>query len=239
MEKKVDWVKALQPLLKAYKGKKHPLDYHNTYQLLVMVVLAAQDSDKHINKVALDLFKVIPDMKALAKETPESLIPHIKSIRNHRNKANWLVEIASTVKKDSNIPKNLEQLTALPGIGRKSANVILRESGLPPEGIMVDLHTVRVAPRLGIVDTEDPKKIEQQLMEILPQKYWDAGMAMSFHGREICRPTPLCEICFMRPVCRYYQTVVSKIMTTEAGPKASTKKAALKKSVINIKRSAK
>ena len=211
MAANVDWVKAIQPLLKKYKGKKHPLEYKNTYQLVVMVILAAQDSDKHINQVSVDLFKAIPNMKALAKHSAETLIPYIKKIRNHRNKANWLVQIAQSIKADNKIPKNLESLTELPGIGRKSANVILRESGLPAEGIMVDLHTVRVAPRLGIVDTADPKKIEQQLMEILPQKYWDAGMAMSFHGREICRPKPLCELCFMRPVCEYYKQVISKI----------------------------
>jgi endonuclease-3 len=81
------------------------------------------------------------------------------------------------------------------------------------------------------VDTADPRKIEQELMEILPQKYWDAGMAMSFHGREICRPTPLCEICFMRPVCQYYKNVVSKTpLRKEEAPKASVKKAAKKSS---------
>lgn len=211
MAANVDWVKAIQPLLKKYKGKKHPLEYRNTYQLVVMVILAAQDSDKHINQISVDLFKAIPNMKALAKHSADTLIPYIKKIRNHRHKANWLVQIAQNLKADNNIPKNLESLIELPGIGRKSANVILRESGLPAEGIMVDLHTVRVAPRLGIVDTADPKKIEQQLMEVLPQKYWDAGMAMSFHGREICRPKPLCEVCFMRPVCEYYKKVSSKI----------------------------
>ena len=211
MPAQTDWVKAIQPLLKKYSGVKHPLDYKNTYQLVVMVILAAQDSDKHINQVSIDLFREIPDMKTLATHSTETLIPYIKKVRNHRNKANWLIKIAQQVKTDNSIPKNLEALTALPGIGRKSANVILRESGLPAEGIMVDLHTVRVAPRLGIVDTTDPKKIEEQLMEILPEKYWDAGMAMSFHGREICRPKPMCEVCFMRPVCEYYKKVISKI----------------------------
>ena len=210
MTAKTDWVKAIQPLLRKYKGNKHPLEYKNTYQLLVMVILAAQDSDKHINDISVDLFKAIPNMKSLAKHTTDTLIPYIKKVRNHRNKANWLVNIAQQVKTDARIPKDMDELTALPGIGRKSANVILRESGLPAEGIMVDLHTVRVAPRLGIVDTSDPKKIEQELMEILPRKYWDAGMAMSFHGREICRPKPKCEICFMRPVCEYYKEVISK-----------------------------
>jgi endonuclease-3 len=102
----------------------------------------------------------------------------------------------------------MENLTALPGIGRKSANVILRESGRPAEGIMVDLHTVRVAGRLGIVKETDPNKIEEGLMKILPRQQWDAGMAMSFLGREICRPKPLCEICPMKNVCEYYQKLL-------------------------------
>ena len=99
---------------------------------------------------------------------------------------------------------NLDQLTELPGIGRKSANVILRESGAPPEGVIVDLHVVRVASRLGIATGADPKKIEKQIMDQLPQKEWNAGMAISFLGREICRPQPKCEICLMNTVCEYY-----------------------------------
>jgi endonuclease-3 len=114
------------------------------------------------------------------------------------------MEISQTVEKDANIPGTLEGLTALPGIGRKSANVILRESGKPAEGVIVDLHVVRVAPRLGIASGTDPKKIEKQIMETLPLKEWDAGMAMSFLGREICRPQPKCEICLMNTVCAYY-----------------------------------
>ncbi len=102
------------------------------------------------------------------------------------------------------MPLSQEALTELPGIGRKSANVILREAGMPPEGIIVDLHVVRVAPRLGIVKEEDPKKIEQVLMKILPKDEWDAGMAMSFLGGEICRPKPECERCLMNTVCDYY-----------------------------------
>ena len=94
------------------------------------------------------------------------------------------------------------------GIGRKSANVILREAGQPAEGVMVDLHVVRVAPRLGIATGTDGNKIEKQLMEVLPQKQWDAGMAMSFLGREICRPKPKCEVCLMNTVCAFYNTVM-------------------------------
>jgi endonuclease III len=205
MPTKVDWSKAIKPLIKKYTGLKHPLEYKNTYQLLVMVILSAQDSDKHINSIAPGFFKLFPDMKALGKTTPAKLTAQLHAVRNHKNKINWLLKIAEQIKTDKNIPLTMEDLVKLSGIGRKSANVIRRESGLVPEGIMVDLHTIRVAPRLGIVDTDDPKKMEEQLMQLLPKEQWDVGMCLSFHGREICRPKPFCEKCFMRNVCEYYK----------------------------------
>ncbi|HEY5824045.1 MAG TPA: endonuclease III [Cyclobacteriaceae bacterium] len=203
----INWQQEIQPLLKKYKGKKHPLDYRNTYELVVMVVLSAQDSDAHINKIAPEFFKVFPDMKALAKADGPSLLPLIGKVRNFGNKTKWLLEMAAQIKDDKNIPKTLEGLTALPGIGRKSANVIMRESGLKAEGIIVDLHVVRVAPRLGIATGTDPKKIEKQLMDVLDPKDWgEAGMAISFLGRETCRPTnPKHGECVMKNACAYYK----------------------------------
>jgi endonuclease-3 len=203
----INWQKEIQPLIKKYKGKQHPLEYNNTYELLVMVVLSAQDSDRNINKIAPELFKAFPDMKALSKATAESLYPFISKVRNFGNKTKWLLEMASTVKADKNIPTTLEELTALPGIGRKSANVIMRESGVKAEGIIVDLHVVRVAPRIGLATGTDPKKIEKQMMELLDPKDWgEAGMAISFLGREICRPTnPKHSECVMNKVCLYYK----------------------------------
>jgi endonuclease III len=205
----INWQKEVQPLIKKYKGKRHPLEYNSPYQLMVMVVLSAQDSDRNINKLAPELFKEFPDMKALSMADAESLYPFVSKVRNFGNKVKWLREIASIVKKDSNIPKTLEELTALPGIGRKSANVIMRETGVKAEGIVVDLHVVRVAPRLSIATGTDPKKIEKQLMEQIDQKDWgEVGMAMSFLGREICRPTdPKCEVCVMNKVCAYYKAL--------------------------------
>ncbi|MFM7488472.1 MAG: endonuclease III domain-containing protein [Cytophagales bacterium] len=203
----VDWRKAIQPLLKKYQDKKHPLDYKNFYELMVMVVLSAQDSDRHINKLAPTFFDAYPDMKALAKADAESLHQLIGDVRNFGNKTKWLMAMAKEVKDNDNLPTNLEALTALPGIGRKSANVILREMGLPAEGVIVDLHVVRVAPRLGIAKGTDPKKIEKQIMESLDPKDWDAGMAISFLGREICRPTnPKCTECVVSKVCEFYQS---------------------------------
>jgi len=201
----VNWSEAIKPLLKKYKDKKHPLDYGSVYQLLVMVVLSAQDSDKHINQIAPKFFAAFPNMETLSQATPGAIQELISDVRNFANKSKWLSELSKKTKKDKNIPLTLDELTELPGIGRKSANVIKRESGAEAEGIIVDLHVVRVAPRLGIATGADPKKIEKQMMEVLPQKQWDAGMAMSFLGREICRPTaPKCEVCVMNPVCAYY-----------------------------------
>jgi endonuclease-3 len=204
MPAKINWPEAIKPLLRKYQKKKHPLEYQNIYQLVVMVILSARDSDRHINQIAPELFKAFPNVPSLSRATPEKLFPFIHTVRSFANKSQWLIDGAQKVKKDSNMPLTLEELTGLPGIGRKSANVIRREAGLPPEGVIVDLHVVRVAPRLGIASGTDPKKIEKQIMEVLPPRQWDAGMALSFLGREICRPTPQCEICLMNTVCAYY-----------------------------------
>jgi endonuclease-3 len=226
----VDWPRAIKPLLHKYEGKRHPLIYDNVYQLLVLVVLSAQSSDDRINEMSPAFFKAFPNLSSLDGIQPEVLYPYIKSVRNFGNKADWLVKIAQRLKKDSNIPQDLAGLTELPGIGRKSANVILREAGKPAEGVIVDIHVLRVAPRLGIATGDDPKKIEQQLMDILPQSEWDAGMAMSFLGREICHPKPECEICLMKTVCAYYHTIqkipapaVRKVAATTNGKKSGRK----------------
>lgn len=203
-----NWQSEIQPLITKYRGRKVPLDYRNTYELVVMVILAAQDSDAHINKVAPELFNAFPDMKALAKATEDTLQPLISSVRNFGNKTRWLISLAGEIKEDKNIPMTMDELTALPGIGRKSANVIMRESGVKKaEGVIVDLHVVRVAPRLGIATGADPKKIEKQIMEVIEPKDWgEVGMAISFLGRETCRPSnPKHKECVMNSVCEYYK----------------------------------
>ncbi|MBA3673993.1 MAG: endonuclease III [Chitinophagaceae bacterium] len=204
---KTDWAQAIKPLIKKYKNKKHPLEYKNIYQLLVMVVLSAQDSDRHINSLAPELFKTFPNMEALSNATPETLFPLVGKVRNFANKTKWLIAIAQQIKKDKNIPDTMEELVALTGIGRKSANVIMREAGVKAEGVMVDLHVVRVAQRLGIATSADPKKIEQQIIEVIPPSDWgETGMAISFLGRETCRPShPQHEECVMSSVCEYYR----------------------------------
>ena len=209
MAKQINWGEEIKPLIAKYKDKKHPLDYGNIYQLVVMVVLSAQDSDKHINQIAPPFFEAFPDMASLAKADAEALYPLIGKVRNFGNKIKWLLELSAKVKEDKNIPLTMEELTSLPGIGRKSANVIMRESGISAEGIVVDLHVVRVVPRLGVVDSDDPKKIEKQLMAVMPQYTWgELGMAISFLGRETCRPTnPNCNECVMKPYCNYCKSL--------------------------------
>lgn len=221
----------MKPLLKKYKGKPHPLEYKNLYQLLVMVVLSAQDSDKNINNQAPVLFKDYPDMKSLAHAKEEVIAGYLKKVRGGLKKAGWLVKIAQQVKDNKNIPLTMEGLIALPGIGRKSANVIMRGAGVKAEGIIVDLHVVRVAPRIGIASGTDPKKIEQQIMEAIPQKDWgEIGMAISFLGRETCRPShPEHHECVVRDVCAYYKEHGSKASPAKKITVPAKKKTAAKK----------
>jgi len=207
-----DWETKLKPILKKYKNKTHPLEYQNPYQLMIMVVLSAQDSDANINTIAPALFEKFPTLKSLSKTDLETFLPYISKVRNHGTKAKWLLDIAETIKDDNNIPLTMNELTALKGIGRKSANVILRETGKPAEGIIADLHVIRVAPRIGIIkESKDGNKVEKDLMQVLPKKIWsEIGMAISFHGREICRPKPKCPECILKDICLYYNTVVLK-----------------------------
>jgi len=200
---------SLEALMQQYANRKHPLNYQSRYQLLVMVILSAQDSDKHINELAPAFFEAYPSVNSLAKASAEELHRHISTVRNFGNKANWLVKLSQMVEDDARIPTTIAELTKLPGIGRKSANVIIRESGNAAEGVIVDLHVVRVAPRIGIASGTQPEKIEKQIMTTVPRQRWnDVGMAISFLGREVCRPThPKCDSCIMSTVCHFHNGI--------------------------------
>jgi endonuclease-3 len=214
MTSKINWAEAVKPLLKKYRKKKHPLEYKNLYQLMMMVVLSAQSTDHVVNLISPAFFEAYPSMESLAKAKPEDLIRYISKVRNFRNKANWMIGIAKAIKKEENIPLTMEELVELPGIGRKSASVIQREAGVKPEGVIVDLHVVRVAQRLGITKSSDPKQIEKDIMAVVPQKDWEVGMSISFLGRETCRPTdPKHAECVMNPVCKYYASLKKKQKT--------------------------
>lgn len=201
-----NWMPYLESLLKQYENRKHPLDYKNRYQLLIMVILSAQDSDKHINKIAPAIFNAYPSINSLVNASSDDLFRYINTVRNFGNKTNWILKLAQIIGDDDKIPVTMDELTKLPGIGRKSANVIIRESGNTAEGVIVDLHVVRVAPRIGIASGTQPEKIEKQIMSLVPKEKWgEIGMSISFLGREICRPKePKCNICVMNRACQYY-----------------------------------
>jgi endonuclease III len=207
----------LEPLMLQYDKRKHPLDYKNRYQLLVVVILSAQDSDKHINELAPAFFEAYPTINSLTNATAEDLHHYLSPVRNFGTKSGWLVKLAQMIGDDDKIPTTMAELTKLPGIGRKSANVIIRESGSEAEGVIVDLHVVRLAPRIGIASGTQPEKIEKQIMSIVPREHWnDIGMAISFLGREICRPTnPKCDICIMNKVCHYHNEIAEDDKTTK------------------------
>lgn len=174
-----------------------------------MVILSSRSTNVLINKIAPELFRAFPSMRELAKAKPEDLFPYVHGVTNFRHKSEWLVSIAKIVGDDSHIPTTIEELTKLPGIGRKSANVIISESGGKSEGVIVDLHVARVAPRIGLAKSDDPGKIEEEIMQAIPQKYWRrAGMSMTFLGREVCRPkNPKCPECIVNNVCEYYEMI--------------------------------
>lgn len=202
----VDWAEALKPLITKYKGEKHPLNYHSIYELMVMVILSAQTTDDLINDVTPAFFKKYPNFIALSRAKHEDLEPYLSKVRNFFKKATWLLEIAQQIKDDKSIPKTIEELVDLKGIGRKSANVIMREAKLEPKGIICDLHVIRVAERVGLTqEKKDGNKVEKDLMAVLPKKIWgDVGMALSFLGRDTCRPTnPKHDECLLNKVCEY------------------------------------
>ncbi|MFN8691270.1 MAG: endonuclease III domain-containing protein, partial [Cyclobacteriaceae bacterium] len=176
-------------------------------------------------QVVPPFFEAFQDMPALAKADEAMLHRYLRGVRNFANKTRWLLALANAVKDNHSIPTALNALTALPGIGRKSANVILHEMGLPAEGIIVDLHVVRVAPRLGIASGNDPKKLEKQLMEaIAPADWGEAGMAISFLGRETCRPTqPKCDECVMNTVCAFHRSSAGSKKNEKGKQKAKKK----------------
>jgi endonuclease III len=203
------WAEDLEPLLSKYGKQKHPLSYNNRYELLVMIILSAQTTDSLVNKIAPEFFRAFPSVSELKNHSPEDLYKYIRSVRGYRKKAGWIVNIARVVGDDSAIPHTMDELARLPGIGRKSANILIRESGDNAEGVVVDLHVARVAPRLGIAVDDKPDKIERQIMDAIPQDRWnETGMALSFHGRETCRPKPECEKCPVSAVCNFYRKVV-------------------------------
>lgn len=188
------------------------LHFTTPYELLVATILSAQCTDERVNQVTPALFKRYPNATTLASASTEELEPQIQSTGFFRAKSRSLVGMATEVVEThgGEIPKTMDALVKLPGVGRKTANVVLGHAlGVP--GLPVDRHVLRVANRIGIAKSEDPEIVEQQLGKALPPADWTrASDTLILHGRRICKPKPLCDRCAVRPDCLYFRTVVAK-----------------------------
>jgi endonuclease III len=215
-------------------GAQHPnadteLNYSNPYELLVATILSAQCTDERVNQVTPALFKRYPDPSTLAKATTDELEPQIQSTGFFRSKSRSLLGMATEVvgRYGGDVPKTMDDLVQLPGVGRKTANVVLGHAlGVP--GLPVDRHVLRVSNRIGIANSEDPEVVEQQLCGAMPPPEWTrTSDTLILHGRRICRPRPLCDECAVRDVCDYYRNVilaVAKRAARKSAPRADVKR---------------
>jgi endonuclease-3 len=188
------------------------LHYRNPFELLVATILSAQSTDERVNLVTPVLFARYKDARTLAAAAPADVERLIVSTGFFRQKTKSLLGMARQLveRYDGQVPAEMERLTELPGVGRKTANVVLGHAlGVP--GLPVDRHVLRVANRIGIASSDDPERVEQQLCKALPPDVWTlASDVLILHGRRICRPKPLCDRCSVRKDCEYYRTVVAK-----------------------------
>ena len=183
------------------------LHHSNAYELLIATILSAQCTDERVNQVTPSLFRRYPDVRTLARATPKELEPQIQSTGFFRAKSRALVGVAQVLaeRHADEVPPRMEDLVELPGVGRKTANVVLGHTlGVP--GLAVDRHVLRVANRLGIARSEDPDIVEEQLCIALPPALWtNASDTLILHGRRVCKPRPLCDRCAARGACHYYR----------------------------------
>jgi len=188
------------------------LHYTTAFELLVATILSAQSTDVRVNLVTPALFKRYRDARALAGATTAELEPQIHSTGFFRAKSKALIGMARALVRDhgGQVPRTIEALVELPGVGRKTANVVLGHAlGVP--GLPVDRHVLRVSNRIGIADSDDPVVVEQQLCAKMPPERWTrTSDTLILHGRRICRPKPLCDQCAVRDECDYYRSVVAR-----------------------------
>lgn len=211
MTKKQRALEVIQRLKKAYPDSDCTLDYDQAWKLLVSVRLAAQCTDARVNIVVEDLYKVYPDVDALADAKPEDIEQIIRPCGLGKSKARDISACMRMLREAYHyqVPDTMEELLKLPGVGRKSANLILGDVYGKP-AIVTDTHCIRLSNRIGFVDNlKDPKQVEMALRKIIPPEEGNA-LCHRFvdHGREVCtaRTIPHCEICCLADVCRYYQS---------------------------------
>lgn len=196
-----------------YPDADTELAHRNAFELLVATMLSAQSTDARVNLVTPALFKRFPDARAIAAADIAELEQMIHATGFFRQKAKALIGMASILLADhkGKVPASMDALTALPGVGRKTANVVLGHAlGVP--GLPVDRHVLRVANRIGLAHGDDPVTVETQLCDSLPPARWTrASDDLILHGRRICKPKPLCPMCNVRNDCDFFMTgVVTK-----------------------------
>ena len=181
------------------------LTHTDERELLRAVCLSAQTTDKKVNEVTPELFKKYNSWEQMANADVDDVIKIIRPVNFHKGKADRLIKAAKFVLETFNgkVPDTIEDLVKIPGVARKSANVILNEVFDKAEGIVVDTHVIRLSNRLGLTVLKDPKKIEKELMGILPKTYWRNFSAnLVLHGRYICKAKkPACDKCFLSDIC--------------------------------------
>lgn len=192
-------------LIEAYPDAHCELDFSSPFQLVVATILSAQCTDKRVNMVTPVLFSRYPTPDALARARQEDVEEIIKSTGFFRNKAKSIIGMAGAVtdRHAGTVPSTLEALVVLPGVGRKTANVVLGNAFEINEGVVVDAHVARVSGRLGLTSQTDPVKIEQDLIPLFPREQWTMlAHLLIFHGRRVCEAkNPRCGECTLNDIC--------------------------------------
>ena len=195
----------LERLRREYPGAHCALDHRNAFELLCATILSAQCTDVRVDLVTPSLFRKYPDAFALARARTPALEAIIRSTGFFRNKARSLIGMAQALVADhgGEVPRTMEELYVLPGVGRKTANVILGNAYGINEGVTVDTHVGRLSRRLDLTREDDPVKVEQDLMRLIPQDDWALiSHLLIFHGRQVCIARhPRCDQCVLADIC--------------------------------------
>ena len=195
----------IDALARRYPAARCALDHHNPLELLVATIMSAQCTDVRVNMVTRTLFKRYRTAEDYANANPPEFEEAIRSTGFFRNKTKSVIAMAQRLvdRHDGRVPDTMEELVALPGVGRKTANVVLGNAFGKSEGVVVDTHVQRIAGRLGLTRERDPVKIERDLMRLIPRDTWTLfSHLVIHHGRQICDArAPQCEICPVRDLC--------------------------------------
>lgn len=203
--KALDSQETLKRLYKKYPDAYCELTHKNPYELLIATILSAQCTDERVNKVTPSLFKIFPTPALMAQAPVEKIENLIKSTGFYKSKAKNIKQCSQTIcdLHHGEVPKDVDSLVALAGVGRKTANVVLGVAFKIPNGIVVDTHVSRISQRLGLSKNKAPEKIEHDLQQIVPKKNWiQLSHQMIFLGRQICKArNPQCHECPLEPIC--------------------------------------